>query len=78
MSDARRSQSRAIFAVVAVAISVGAGFAACTSYQRANGEACLKDIDCISGYCLAQKCDNPAPSLAGTSYGGVDAGPTNP
>jgi hypothetical protein len=77
MSDARRSQTRAVLAFVAVVASLGAAFGACTSYSRANGEECLKDVDCLSGYCLAQKCDNPQPVLSGPSYGtppAADAG----
>jgi hypothetical protein len=77
MSDARRSQSRAMLAFVAVVASLGAAFGACTSYSRANGEECLKDVDCLSGFCLAQKCENPQPILVGPSYGpaaATDAG----
>lgn len=81
MSDARRSQSRAVIAFVAVVTALGAAFAACTSYQRANGEDCLKDVDCISGFCVAQTCATPPTSLNGSSYGdgsanapGADAG----
>src|ERR1700722_7848090 len=69
MRGARRSQTRAVIAFVAVVGSVGAAFGACTSYQRENGEGCIKDIDCLSGYCVAQVCGNPNPTLIGSSYG---------
>jgi hypothetical protein len=79
MSDARRSQTRAIIAFVAVVTTIGAAFGACTSYARANGEECLKNVDCLSGYCIAQTCGNPAPVLAGSGYDSgaevTDAGP---
>jgi hypothetical protein len=68
MSDARRSHTRAIIAFVAIVGSIGAAFGACTSYQRANGEDCLKDNDCLSGYCLAQYCGLPPPSLDTSNY----------
>jgi hypothetical protein len=79
MSDARRSRSRAVIAFVAVVASIGAAFGACTSYERANGEACIKDIDCLSGSCVAQVCGNSPPPLSGSSYDdggsvGVDSG----
>src|SRR5271170_7132148 len=68
MSDARRSQTRAAIAFVAVVLAIGASFGACTSYDRQNGEECLKDVDCLSNYCLAQACASPPPVLIGSSY----------
>jgi len=68
MKDARRSQTRAAIAFVSILAAIGAGFGACTSYQRPNGENCLKDADCLTGYCLAQVCSTPPPTLNGSSY----------
>jgi hypothetical protein len=77
MSDARRSQPRAVMTFAAVLLALGATFGACTSYQRANGEQCLKDVDCVSGYCIAQVCGSPNPALNGSSYGdGGNSGST--
>jgi hypothetical protein len=88
MSDARRSQTRAVTAFVAIVLAIGAAFAACTSYQRQNGEDCIKDVDCLSNYCLAQVCAPPPPLLVGGAYdggvsedtgtGGVDSSPGAP
>jgi hypothetical protein len=88
MSDARRSQTRAVTAFVAIVLAVGATFAACTSYQRQNGEDCIKDVDCLSNYCLTQVCSAPPPLLVGPAYeggasedtgtGGVDSSPGAP
>jgi hypothetical protein len=84
MSDARRSQTRAAIAFVAIVLAIGASFGACTDYQRQNGEECLKGTDCVSNYCLAQACASPPPILIGSSYeeagqsedsgGGVESG----
>ena len=68
MSDARRSQTRAVTAFVAILLAVGATFAACTSYQRQNGEECIKNVDCLSNYCLSQACSPPPPILVGSAY----------
>jgi hypothetical protein len=68
-----RSKVRSItFAVVAVA-SVAIA-AACSLSSRANGEACIKDSDCLSGFCVQATCE-PAPPLLdaevnGDGYGG--------
>lgn len=82
MRGARRLQTRAVIAFVATVASVGAAVGACTSYLRSNGEECIKDLDCLSGYCLAQVCGTPGPILNGSSYGdggtssGEDSGST--
>ncbi|MGO8996141.1 MAG: hypothetical protein ACLQVI_22750 [Polyangiaceae bacterium] len=68
MKDARRLQTRAAIAFVAIVAAIGAGFGACTSYQRPNGENCLKDADCLTNYCVAQVCSNPPNTLNGSSY----------
>ncbi len=75
MSDARRSRTRAIIAFVAVIASIGAAFGACTNYTRADGQSCIKDVDCLSGSCIAQVCGTPPlkPSV-GNSYGEAGAG----
>jgi hypothetical protein len=66
MSDARRSQTRARVAFVAIVVATGAAFGACTNYDRQNGEGCLKDSDCVSNYCLEQTCAAPPPILVGS------------
>jgi hypothetical protein len=70
MSDAR---PRAIVTSLALVACLGAAFGACTSYQSANGENCLKNADCLTNYCQAQVCASPPAPLNGSSYeeGGV-------
>ncbi len=76
MSDVRRSCLRAILVSIAVVSLAGAAVSACTNYQRPNGEDCLKDIDCLTNYCLAQVCASPPSSLVASPYseGGEDGG----
>jgi hypothetical protein len=76
MSDVRRSRQRAILAVIAVLSLFGAAVGACTNYQRSNGEGCLKDVDCLTNYCVAQVCATPPTPVDGSAYGeaGEDAG----
>jgi hypothetical protein len=69
MSDARRRHLRAFVVSILAVTAVGAVIGACTNYQRANGEGCLKDIDCTSGYCQAQVCATPLVFIDGSPYG---------
>jgi hypothetical protein len=69
MTDAPRSRSRAVTTFVVLVVGLGALFAACTTYERDNGYACLKDSDCNSGYCVAALCAGAPPLLPpGASY----------
>jgi hypothetical protein len=81
MSDARRWHLRAfVFSIFAVTV-VGAVVAACTNYQRTNGEGCLKDIDCLTGYCQSQVCATPPTYIDGSPYSEAsteEAGATGP
>jgi hypothetical protein len=72
MRGARRSQLPAFLVFAAVASVASLLALACTNYQRANGDACLKDVDCLTGYCQAQVCATPPAGLNGSSY--VEAG----
>jgi hypothetical protein len=68
-----RSQARSIaFAVIAVtSVAIAA---ACSLSSRANGEACIKDQDCLSGFCVQNACQAAPPLLDaevnGDGYGG--------
>jgi hypothetical protein len=68
MRGARRLPTRAIIAFIAVVASISAASGACTNYQRADGEECIKNVDCLSGFCLAQVCGQPNPTLSGSTY----------
>jgi hypothetical protein len=68
MSDARRWHFRATLTSVALVACCAAAFGACTSYQRSNGSACIKDVDCLTGYCQAQVCASLPETLNGNSY----------
>jgi hypothetical protein len=50
-----RGKARSFTFLVAFVIAVGV-VAACSESPRANGQACLKDSDCLSGSCVASLC----------------------
>jgi hypothetical protein len=57
-----------VHALVVVALALGAGAAsACVQSQRALGEDCLKDQDCLSGICSELQCAAAPPVLDATA-----------
>lgn len=71
-----RSPARAGGRCAAVLACLGAIVLGCIDDRFENGEACLKDQDCRSGFCLAQLCSSPLPSLSdsGSPLRGRDGG----
>jgi hypothetical protein len=53
-------------AVIVLPIAVGAA-SGCVESQRALGEACLKDQDCLSGICSQLQCAATPPVLDATA-----------
>jgi hypothetical protein len=72
MTVPRFPRARAFVGFVAVLLSLGAIIVACGEDRRGIGEDCLRDDDCLSGVCLAQRCAAPPPLTDG-SFPTVDA-----
>jgi hypothetical protein len=72
MSSRTRAFAAASLTVVAIAVA-----SACVQTQRALGEDCLKDQDCLSGICSQLQCAAAPPLLdGGVPQGpGAEAGP---
>lgn len=71
VTSARRGARTCAF--VGAFLTVLALAAACSVSRRANGEACLKDEDCVSGICSSQVCVS-APTLLDAAVD-AEAGP---
>ncbi len=57
-----RSKARSV-TIAAVVVAAVAVAAACSLASRANGEACIKDQDCLSGFCVQAVCQAAPPLL---------------
>ncbi|HEX8792473.1 MAG TPA: hypothetical protein VF765_16100 [Polyangiaceae bacterium] len=70
-----RARARAIAILVPFLCVLGVG-GACTEQLRTNGQACLKDGDCLSGVCTNSVCVAAAPLLDAevNGDGSLDAG----
>ncbi len=70
MIQAPSARGKARFVTFLVALVTGVAVAvACAPSQRANGEGCLKDSDCLSGTCVGGYCA-PAPTLLDAEVNG--------
>jgi hypothetical protein len=47
----------------ALGVASGLAFGACAEQRHAAGDECLKDVDCISGVCVAQTCGELGPTF---------------
>jgi hypothetical protein len=69
-----RSKARSV-TLAAVVVAAVAVAAACSLSSRAVGEACIKDQDCLSGFCVQSQCQAAPPLLDaevdGDGYGGA-------
>jgi hypothetical protein len=61
----------------AVVVAVLASAVACTETERANGESCLKDQDCLSGICSQLRCAAQPMLLDGAPAAPADAADTS-
>jgi hypothetical protein len=71
-----RARVRAFSFVVAALVAVGI-VGACAETRRANGEACLKDQDCLTGICSQLVCSAAPPTTnveANGEGGATEAG----
>jgi hypothetical protein len=57
-----RARARALAILMPLLCVLGAG-GACTEELRSNGQSCLKNGDCISGYCASSTCVAAPPLL---------------
>ena len=74
MTDRSRTRSLVVPAFAIAFVAIAAVASACGETRRSFGEDCIKDEDCLSGRCTAQKCGSEPPLLDG-SPPPVEAGP---
>jgi hypothetical protein len=58
-TDERARRARVLARALAVLLALATAAVACAEQRHAAGEECLKDVDCLSGICVSQRCGEP-------------------
>lgn len=66
MTDRSRTRSLVVPAFAIAFVAIAAVASACGETRRSFGEDCIRDVDCLSDRCTAQKCGSEPPFLDGS------------